>query len=402
MPNRIGLVIGNSKYAQSTPLRNPVNDALAIAAVLRKLEFNILIGLNLDRDSMEDKLGEFEGSVQPDDTALIYYAGHGLQVNGHNYLIPIDADIRLETHLRRRAFSLDELLSVSSNRARTSLIFLDACRDNPFSRSLLQAGTSRNRSGFEIRAGLAEVRVKRGSFIAFATAPDNVASDGEGHNSPFTTALVTHLESPNVSVSDMMINVRNDVLRATNYKQEPWDQSSLQERFCFSPLPQGPSKAPPRRKVNKAPRQLARRRTEEAEEQKISVTESNLPPPAQISEPEPISESEPTPAAANVSNEIALSNPPSPEQAMAPPATRAESIELTGAFLGRFHLRRPGLVGLNRLALFLNDLQDQALIGSWQVSGWEDYATKMAMDIKFGKRADAIVAISKYNEGGKA
>jgi uncharacterized caspase-like protein len=234
METRIALVIGNANY-QSAPLRNPRNDARAIASVLQRLNFVVLSGLDLNRDSMEDKLSDFETRISQADVALIYYAGHGLQVNGQNYLIPVDAEIRQEIHLKRRAFSLDELLAIMSRRARSSLIFLDACRDNPFARTLLSSMRPGTRSTIATRSGLAEVRASRGSFVAFATAPDNVAGDGSGINSPFTEALLAHIETPAISISDLMIEVRKQVLKATGDQQEPWDQSSLRERFCFNP-----------------------------------------------------------------------------------------------------------------------------------------------------------------------
>lgn len=230
---RVALVIGNGAYTAAPPLWNPRNDANAVAARLGQLGFEVIPGLDLGRDAMEDKLGAFEEAISGVSAAMLFYAGHGLQVKGHNYLVPVDAEIRQEIQLKRRAFSLDEVLDIMARRARASLVFLDACRDNPFSRSLLAGMTEDERGRYLVRSGLAEVKASQGSFVAFATAPDNVALDGSGSNSPFTQALLTHIETPDVSVSDMMISVRNDVLRATGGRQEPWDQSSLRERFCF-------------------------------------------------------------------------------------------------------------------------------------------------------------------------
>ncbi len=205
-----------------------------MAAVLAdRLGFTVIKGYDLGRDPMEDLLGEFEGAIAGADAALLFFAGHGLQVNGHNYLTPVDADIRQEVHLKRRAFRIDELLDIMVRRARSSLVFLDACRDNPFARSLLSGMSAQEQGRFLPRSGLAEIKASKGTFIAFATAPDNVAQDGAGDNSPFTEGLLAHIETPNESVSDLMIKVRQHVLEATRGHQEPWDQSSLRERFCF-------------------------------------------------------------------------------------------------------------------------------------------------------------------------
>ena len=228
---RVALVIGNGAYASAPKLRNPVNDAGQMAAVLGGLGFSVIQGTDLSRDAMEDRLAEFEAAIAGADAALLFFAGHGLQVSGHNYLTPVDADIRQEVHLKRRAFRIDEVLDIMVRRARSSLVFLDACRDNPFARSLLSGMSAGEQGRFLARSGLAEIKASKGAFIAFATAPDNVASDGTGDNSPFTEGLLAHIETPNDSISDLMIKVRLHVLKASNGKQEPWDQSSLRERF---------------------------------------------------------------------------------------------------------------------------------------------------------------------------
>jgi len=244
---RVALVIGNAAYP-SAPLRNPCNDAKAFAAKLGEVNpaFHVTLRLDVSRDDMEDALETFEGQLVDADTALLFFAGHGLQVKGVNFLMPVDAEIRQETHLRRRAFALNEILDIMGRRVRSSsLVFLDACRDNPFARSLLAGFSDVERGGSLTHSGLAEIRADAGSFIAFATAPDNVALDGSGDNSPFTTALVEHLATPNTSISDVMIAVRQDVWKATNKRQMPWDQSSLHERFIFhSPPPTLPERDP--------------------------------------------------------------------------------------------------------------------------------------------------------------
>ena len=152
---RVALVIGNSAYVNAMPLKNPRNDAKAIGTVLTRLGFDVISSIDLGRDAMEDKLVEFETAIGGASAAMLFYAGHGLQVKGHNYLIPVDADIRQEIQLKRRAFSLDELLDIMVRRARASLIFLDACRDNPFSRSLVSGMSEEEQKRYMIRSGLA-------------------------------------------------------------------------------------------------------------------------------------------------------------------------------------------------------------------------------------------------------
>ena len=234
---RVALVIGNSDYPIAR-LKNPRNDAELFASRLNNARppFDVTLALDVGRDAMERALEEFERELSNCDTALLFYAGHGLQVKGINFLIPVDADIRQEVHLRRRAFSLNEVLDLMGNVRTSSLVFLDACRDNPFARSLL-ALPEDERGRSLTRSGLAKVHSAPGSFIAFATAPDNIAHDGTGANSPFTAALATHMTTPGISINDLMIAVRRDVLKATGGRQEPWDQSSLREHFRFCELP---------------------------------------------------------------------------------------------------------------------------------------------------------------------
>jgi uncharacterized caspase-like protein len=236
MAQRLALVIGNAAYAHASELANPRNDASAIAGALKELDFKVALGTDLGRDQMEDILIRFGGDIRDADAALFFFAGHGLQVKGQNYLIPIDAEIKEELHLRRRTFSLTEILETMEQRARNTLMFLDACRDNPFTRSYLSNLSDEQRARSLVRSGLAGVTLEanRSSFIAFATSPDTVAFDGTDLHSPFTQGLLQHIRTPNISISDIMIEVRNSVLKATNGRQRPWDQSSMQERFFFN------------------------------------------------------------------------------------------------------------------------------------------------------------------------
>ena len=236
---RIALVVGNSRYRHASELANPVNDAEAVATVLARLGFDVIKELDLELHKMGDVLAAFGAKLRSKpDVSLLFYAGHGLQVNGLNYLVPVDAEIEAPEHLNVRAIRFNDIFDPMTQGAGASLIFLDACRDNPFTRNLARSLGETARGS--IRGGLAEVEKVAGSFIAYATAPDTVAFDGDAFNSPFTAALLEHIETPGLSVSDMMIDVRNYVLAKTKGRQEPWDQSSLRARFCFVPKMEQP------------------------------------------------------------------------------------------------------------------------------------------------------------------
>jgi uncharacterized caspase-like protein len=232
---RVALVIGNGAYDHAEDLRNPVNDAEAMAAVLARLGFDVVKGIDVDLRGIGDLQAVFEDKLRGrPDVALLFYAGHGLQVESRNYLVPIDAEITQRAHLASRALLFNDLLDDMAAQAQASLIFLDACRDNPFTRNLARSlGDTARTAG--VRGGLARIEKVAGTFIAYATAPDTVAYDGTGENSPFTGALLEHIETPGLSVGDLMIDVRNRVLAETNERQEPWDQSSLRARFYFVP-----------------------------------------------------------------------------------------------------------------------------------------------------------------------
>jgi peptidoglycan hydrolase-like protein with peptidoglycan-binding domain len=230
---RVALVIGNSSYQYAPHLPNPTNDAEAMAATLQKLGFEVTKGIDLDRTETEMIIREFSKTLPGADVALLFYAGHGIQVGDHNYLVPVDAQLADETDLHFEATDLNLVLDVMAREPRVNLVFLDACRDNPFAQTLARSmGATRSTS---IGRGLAIVDASAGSFIAYATDPHQVALDGNGTHSPFTAALLAHMESPGLSISDMMIEVRNDVLVATQQKQRPWDSSSLTSPFYFRP-----------------------------------------------------------------------------------------------------------------------------------------------------------------------
>ncbi|MFA6155392.1 caspase domain-containing protein [Mesorhizobium sp.] len=244
---RVALVIGNGTYAEAGTLANPVNDALDIADKLRSIGFEVIEGNDLGKRELERGIGEFSDALEGAGVGLFYYAGHGLQVDGRNYIVPVDARLDMPVKLQLEAVPIDEVLDIMEQQTTVSLVFLDACRNNPFARSLSRAATTRSATAL---AGLAQFDSTRGSFIAFSTAPGAVAMDGTGRNSPFAAALLRHIAEPGQSINDMMIAVRRDVVSQTREAQRPWEQGSLLERFEFVP---GGEPLPPKAVAAPAP-----------------------------------------------------------------------------------------------------------------------------------------------------
>lgn len=232
---RVALVIGNSAYIHSPPLPNPVNDASAMAKALTEAGFEVVVGLDLSKATFDAKVREFSRSLEGADVGLLFYAGHGLQVAGRNYLVPIDAALSKERDLDFEGVTLDFVLKQMElgREDKTNVVFLDACRDNPLSRNLARTMGTRSAS---VGRGLAEVQTGVGTFVSYSTQPGNVALDGSGANSPFTTALVKGVRATGQNLTSVMVGVRKDVLAATQGKQVPWDHSSLTGDFYFHPL----------------------------------------------------------------------------------------------------------------------------------------------------------------------
>lgn len=231
---RVALVIGNSAYAHAPALPNPKNDASDMAAKLEGLGFAVVSGVDLDLAGVKAKVREFRAAATSADLALFFYAGHGIQVDGVNYMIPVDADIADEAALDFEAVEMEAVLKAMADTP-TLVVLLDACRDNPFgeklARSLRRGGRTRN---IALGKGLAQLDAGTGTLVAFSTQPGNVALDGEGRNSPFTAGLLKHLGQPGMSITDELILVRNAVLDATANRQRPWDSSSLTGRVVLN------------------------------------------------------------------------------------------------------------------------------------------------------------------------
>lgn len=223
---RVALVIGNSAYQNTDPLSNPSSDAREIAISLKRVGFQEVIeGEDLDAGALAGKVRDYSRALRGADLAFFYYAGHGVQVNGLNYMMPVDAKLAEEGDVYSETVELNDVLKHMERQAKTNIVILDACRNNPLARNLTRSmGT---RSAGSVNQGLAEVRSGVGTLIVFATQPGNVALDGNDKHSPFTAALLRHLETPNLDISIMLRLVRDDVITRTKGQQVPWEHSSL-------------------------------------------------------------------------------------------------------------------------------------------------------------------------------
>jgi hypothetical protein len=223
---RVAFVVGNAAYKNVPALPNPAIDAQTMASTLRNVGFDVVEGINLTRDRMSEKLLDFGRKAEGADVAVFYYAGHGIAVNGTNYLLPVDADLKSEMDVKLgAAINVDNTLEQTMHDAKVKLVFLDACRDNPFAAKIRSARATR---GVTVDSGLAAMTSGTGTLIAFATGPGQTALDGDkGTNSPFTRALVANITRPGVEIQQAMTAVRAQVNEETNKNQLPWGHTNL-------------------------------------------------------------------------------------------------------------------------------------------------------------------------------
>jgi uncharacterized caspase-like protein len=229
---RVALVIGNGAYTHVAELANPKNDAAGVAKALRAIGFEVSVGIDLDRDNIDRLMRAFLLSVTKARIAVLFYAGHGMQIDGRNFLVPVDAKFNGVSDIATEMTDADTILASLDDKVRTNIVVLDACRNNPVAQTIaLDTATGRS---INVRAGLAMptelgkgLTIGAGTLIAFATAPNQVALDGEGENSPFSTALMRHVGTPGLEVQQMLTRVRAEVVAATKNKQIPWSNSSL-------------------------------------------------------------------------------------------------------------------------------------------------------------------------------
>jgi hypothetical protein len=230
---KVALVIGNSEYTHAKPLPNPTRDAAAMTQMLKGAGFTVISGSDLSRQGMADKIREFAARAEDADTVLYFYAGHGIQLDGQNYLIPVDADLNNEMDVRLNTLDIDLMLQQTPATARVRLVLLDACRDNPFKEQIARS-LSKTRS-ITLGSGLAEMKPGFGTLIAYATGPGEVALDGATANSPFTTALLKYLPEPGLEIGQAMTRVRAAVYEATQNRQLPWENKNLTRDYYLVP-----------------------------------------------------------------------------------------------------------------------------------------------------------------------
>lgn len=228
--NRVALVIGNSAYKQA-PLRNPTNDARDMAVKLRSLGFTVIERNNLGIRQIGSTLREFRSKLMPGSVALVYYAGHGLQIKGENYLPAVDAEISGEEDVPNQSLAMRQIMDVLGDaKTRLNLVFLDACRDNPYARSFRSSAR-----------GLSKENAPSGTLISFATRPGSVAADGEGRNGLYTEHLLKAMEVQGLPIELALKRVVSAVKGASGGRQEPWMEGSIEGDFYFAPGGSGAS-----------------------------------------------------------------------------------------------------------------------------------------------------------------
>ncbi len=254
--SRTALIIGNAQYAAG-PLINPLNDARSMAEILRDLGFDVKLYENLNHIGMRGAVAEFGERLSPGGVALFYYSGHGMQVNGKNYLIPIDFRMKSERFISAESLEINSVLGeMDGAKSRVKVVVLDACRDNPYARGF------RN-----LARGLAFMDAPIGSYIAYATSPGSVAGDGVGQQyGVWTGELLNALRVPGLRIEDVFKRARLAVIAKTNSAQQPWDASSLTGDFYFS-APQANSREAQEKSLEREYLTRERQRLEELERQ---------------------------------------------------------------------------------------------------------------------------------------
>ena len=261
--SRLALVIGQSAYKSVPALPNPINDAKAVAQMLTDSGFEVSTASDLSQSQIRDQLSAFAGKVASkggDSIALIFYAGHGVQIDGENFLVPVDIDPKRESDIPIQAVRLNDVLNtLTSAPSKMRILMLDACRNNPFPEISKSAG-----------GGLAIIDAKIGApntFLSFSTSPGAIAEDGRGDNSPYTTALLAAAKEANIPIEETFKRTRVAVNKATDGRQTPWDSSSLTEDFRFSGTPvAGPKLATTKKTVEEWTRDLKGKPVEAANE----------------------------------------------------------------------------------------------------------------------------------------
>lgn len=232
---RVAFVVGISDYQHSPRLENPRNDAAGVSTALEATGFEVVKVLDADIGGLTRALDEFYAKSDGAEVALFFYAGHGLQYDGVNYLVPRDAQLKSDTRLKQETVALQDIISAIEKRVGVTLVFLDACRDNPLATELQRSAKGADRSA-AVPRGLAPMTIRNpDTLVVFAAAPGRTASDGAGRNSPFTEALLRNIEAPGVEIELMMKRVTRDVVQATKGAQVPERLSRLTTEFVLKP-----------------------------------------------------------------------------------------------------------------------------------------------------------------------
>ena len=226
--NRVALVIGNGEYLHSKSLPNPTNDATDIAAALEQLGFSVTKALNVSYDEFRNALRSFNSQVQEADIRIVYYAGHGMEVAGENWLIPIDAELKADIDVPNEAISLKTLMQSVSRAHELGIVILDACRNNPLAAEMTRSKLTRS-----VDRGFARVEPATNVLVAYAAKDGTTAIDGRGRNSPYTDALLRHLQTPHLELGLLFRKVRDDVMATTNKRQQPFVYGSLSGKGIY-------------------------------------------------------------------------------------------------------------------------------------------------------------------------
>lgn len=248
---RVALVIGNSEYTNLPKLKNPSNDMREVTTTLRSAQFEVFYGKDLNRIEFEELMKTYLRAVENADVSLVYYSGHGIQIGGKNYLVPIDAKLTSPYDVEIESINVDNIYGYLRENSRMQLVFLDACRDNPFRADQYwiadRLEKTSKAAGLAVPTGLTAAARKgfgMGSLFAFSTEPNKVAYDGAGDLSHYTQAFIKRALTPNLEVRQMLTQVRRDVITSTDGKQIPWENSSLVDDFFMVKLPSAPVSTP--------------------------------------------------------------------------------------------------------------------------------------------------------------
>ena len=239
---RVALVIGNGAYKNVPVLANPINDAADISVALRRLGFEVQQATNLTYDGMRQNLRDFNRRADGADIVLVYFAGHGMEVGGENWLIPVDAQLKSDRDIDIESIGMRSLLSSIEGAGKLGMVILDACRNNPFANQMQRSNRTRT-----VGRGLASIEPVGNVLVAYAAKDGTTAADGEGRNSPFTKSLLSHIETPGLEINFLFRNVRDDVIMATRREQQPFVYGSLSRDAIYlkaalpvEPVPAGP------------------------------------------------------------------------------------------------------------------------------------------------------------------